>query len=51
MNADFAIELLEHPRGLFGAIQQLLDNEESLREIARSYADGEAFLFMALSRK
>ncbi len=44
--ADDASELLENARGLPGAIQQILDVEDEIREVAEEYVDGEAFFFV-----
>ena len=38
--------VLEDLRGLPGAIQQVLDEEETVREAAREYEDSEAFFFV-----
>jgi len=46
LSVDRAQTLLEHIRGLPGAIQQLLDQEDAIREIAGEYADGDAFFFV-----
>ncbi|MDQ2056407.1 glutamine--fructose-6-phosphate transaminase (isomerizing) [Halobellus sp. H-GB7] len=41
-----AQELLSDVRGLPGAVQQVLDNEEQVRLAAEEYADGDAFFFI-----
>ncbi|PAU77779.1 glutamine--fructose-6-phosphate transaminase (isomerizing) [Halorubrum salipaludis] len=41
-----ARSVLEDLRGLPGAVQQVLDNEERVREAAREYGDSEAFFFV-----
>jgi len=46
MSADGAAELLEQLRGLPGAIQQILDDEQAVKEVAEQYAAGEAFFFI-----
>ncbi|WP_323190345.1 glutamine--fructose-6-phosphate transaminase (isomerizing) [Halostella sp. PRR32] len=46
LSADDASELLENARGLPGAIQQILDVEDEIREVAEEYVDGEAFFFV-----
>jgi glucosamine--fructose-6-phosphate aminotransferase (isomerizing) len=46
MSAEVAGELLEDLRGLPGAIQQVLDQEAAIREVAEEYADGDAFFFI-----
>jgi len=38
--------VLEDLRGLPGAVQQVLDEEDQVREAAREYGDGEAFFFV-----
>jgi glucosamine--fructose-6-phosphate aminotransferase (isomerizing) len=46
LSSDRAAELLDNLRGVPGAVQQVLDNEERVREVAREYADSEAFFFI-----
>jgi glucosamine--fructose-6-phosphate aminotransferase (isomerizing) len=46
LSADDASELLAHLRGLPGAVQQILDDEESVRAVADEYGNGEAFFFI-----
>jgi len=46
MSAETAGELLANLRGLPGAVQQVLDDEPAIREVAEAYADGEAFFFI-----
>ena len=46
LSADEAGELLENARGLPGAIQQILDVEDDIKEIAEEYVDGDAFFFI-----
>ncbi len=46
LSVDRARTLLENLRGLPGAIQQVLDEEARVREIAGEYDDGEAFFFV-----
>jgi glucosamine--fructose-6-phosphate aminotransferase (isomerizing) len=41
-----AADLLENLRGLPGAVQQVLDAEPEVREVAREYVDGDAFFFI-----
>jgi len=44
--ASDARDVLEDLRGLPGAVQQVLDDEEHVREAAREYGDSEAFFFI-----
>jgi len=46
LSADEASVLLENARGLPGAIQQILDVEEEVRDVAEEYVDGDAFFFV-----
>jgi glucosamine--fructose-6-phosphate aminotransferase (isomerizing) len=46
LGAADARSVLEDLRGLPGAVQQVLDEEEQVREAAREYGDGEAFFFV-----
>ena len=46
MSTTEAIDFLSNLRKLPGAVQQVLDAEESLREVAETYADSEAFFFI-----
>jgi glucosamine--fructose-6-phosphate aminotransferase (isomerizing) len=46
MSTTEAIDFLSNLRKLPGAVQQVLDAEESFREVAETYADGEAFFFI-----
>ena len=46
LGAADAREVLEDLRGLPGAVQQVLDEEDAVREAAREYGDGEAFFFV-----
>jgi glucosamine--fructose-6-phosphate aminotransferase (isomerizing) len=41
-----AIDFLSNVRKLPGAVQQVLDAEDEIREAAETYADGEAFFFI-----
>lgn len=41
-----ARKLLSDLRGLPGAVQQVLDDEPRIRDVAEEYADGEAFFFI-----
>ena len=46
LGAADARSVLEDLRGLPGAVQQVLDEEDQVREAAREYGDGEAFFFV-----
>jgi len=46
LSRERAQTLLENLRGFPGAIQRLLDEEDTLREVAAEYADGDAFFFL-----
>jgi len=46
LSGDRASTLLENVRGLPGAIQQVLDADDDIREVAREYADSDAFFFI-----
>ena len=46
LGAADARSVLEDLRGLPGAVQQVLDEEEAVREAAREYGDSEAFFFI-----
>jgi len=46
MSTTEAIEFLSNVRQLPGAVQQVLDAEEAIRDAAETYADGEAFFFI-----
>ena len=46
MSTTEAIEFLSNVRQLPGAVQQVLDAEETVRDAAETYADGEAFFFI-----
>jgi glucosamine--fructose-6-phosphate aminotransferase (isomerizing) len=46
LSGDRASTLLENVRGLPGAIQQVLDADDDVREVAREYADSDAFFFI-----
>ncbi|MGB9965903.1 glutamine--fructose-6-phosphate transaminase (isomerizing) [Halobacterium hubeiense] len=46
LSGDRASTLLENVRGIPGAIQQVLDADESIRDVAREYADSDAFFFI-----
>ena len=46
MSTEVASELLESLRSLPGAVQQVLDQEAHIKEIAREYADSDAFFYV-----
>ncbi|WP_121821409.1 glutamine--fructose-6-phosphate transaminase (isomerizing) [Halostella salina] len=46
LSASDAGDLLENARGLPGAIQQILDVEDAIREVAEEYVDGDGFFFV-----
>jgi glucosamine--fructose-6-phosphate aminotransferase (isomerizing) len=46
ISAAGARDVLEDLRGLPGAVQQVLDNEDRVREAATEYGDSEAFFFV-----
>ncbi len=46
LSSSDASDLLEHLRGLPGAVQQVLDEEPRVRTVATEYADGDAFFFV-----
>jgi len=46
LTGDRASTLLENVRGLPGAIQQVLDTDDDVREVAREYANSDAFFFI-----
>ncbi|MEF8783562.1 MAG: glutamine--fructose-6-phosphate transaminase (isomerizing) [Haloarculaceae archaeon] len=46
LSSDRAVDVLESLRGLPGAIQQVLDREAAVREVAEEYADSDAFFFV-----
>jgi glucosamine--fructose-6-phosphate aminotransferase (isomerizing) len=46
LSREEASEVLDSLRGLPGAIQQVLDREDEIREIAEEYADRESFFFL-----
>ena len=46
MSSSDARELLSNLRGLPGAVQQVLDSEAGIREVAEEHLDSEAFFFI-----
>ena len=46
LSADDASELLADLRGLPGGVQQILDEEETVKAVAKEYGDGDAFFFI-----
>jgi glucosamine--fructose-6-phosphate aminotransferase (isomerizing) len=46
VSSSAASDVLGNVRGLPGAVQQALDDEVHVQEIAREYADGDAFFFI-----
>lgn len=46
LTSDRAVEVLGALRGLPGAIQQILDRERTVRDVAETYADSNAFFFV-----
>ncbi|WP_135820714.1 glutamine--fructose-6-phosphate transaminase (isomerizing) [Halostella litorea] len=46
LSASEAGDLLENARGLPGAIQQILDVESDIREVAEEFVDGDGFFFV-----
>ena len=46
LSSDRAVELLGNLKRLPGAVQQVLDRSERVREVAHEYADSEAFFFV-----
>ncbi|MFB6267935.1 MAG: glutamine--fructose-6-phosphate transaminase (isomerizing) [Halodesulfurarchaeum sp.] len=46
MSSEEASTVLEHLRGLPGAVQQVLDREDSIRTVAEAHADRDAFFFL-----
>jgi glucosamine--fructose-6-phosphate aminotransferase (isomerizing) len=46
MSTTESIDFLSNARHLPGAVQQVLDQEETAREAAEAYTDGEAFFFI-----
>ncbi|MFB6296353.1 MAG: glutamine--fructose-6-phosphate transaminase (isomerizing) [Halobacteriales archaeon] len=46
MDGGAAGDLLEHLRDLPGAVQQVLDRADAIREAAEAHADGDAFFFV-----
>jgi glucosamine--fructose-6-phosphate aminotransferase (isomerizing) len=46
LSSSAASDVLGNVRGLPGAVQQVLDDERHVKDIAAEYADGEAFFFI-----
>ncbi|WP_232702149.1 glutamine--fructose-6-phosphate transaminase (isomerizing) [Halobacterium wangiae] len=46
LGSSAASEILSNVRGLPGAVQQVLDDEDLVLEVAEEYADGDAFFFI-----
>ena len=46
LSSDEAVTVLENLRQLPGAIQQVLDQDSDLQEVAEAYADRDAFFFL-----
>jgi len=46
LSSQRAVEILESLHGLPGAIQQVLDTDDHVAEVATEYADSEAFFFI-----
>jgi len=46
LSSTRAAELLGNVRALPGAVQQVLDDEDRLREVAREHVDGQSFFFI-----
>ena len=46
LSSETASALLSALRGLPGAVQQVLDREDAVREVAEAYADRDAFFFV-----
>ncbi|XGI84243.1 glutamine--fructose-6-phosphate transaminase (isomerizing) [Halorutilales archaeon Cl-col2-1] len=46
LGSETASEILEDIRSLPGGVQQVLDNEEKVRQVAEEYADSDAFFYI-----